>query len=133
MSVSLSGWGHPEFGCEDNSDKVKDANTSNTDNPCGEEYSYYDFDFDQEKWITEIGKATWEWFHCKKTEKCIPFQLRCDSHPHPSCIYNDDNNKTYAEDEENCSKKKVFLSHEKCQNRNFSFNFNARKIKHFIS
>ena len=106
--MSLSVWGIPD-GCKDNSDKVKDANTNNTDNPCGgDEYSYYVYDRDQEKYITKIGKATWEWFHCKKTGKCIPHHLKCDTHPHPACFYKDKNNNTIAEDEEDCSEKKVF-------------------------
>ena len=43
MSVSLPGWGHPDKGCPDHSDKVKDPNPDTPDDPCGgDSYIYYD-------------------------------------------------------------------------------------------
>ena len=41
LSASLSVWGHPEYGCKDNSDKSKPFDT----NECrGKNYTYYDVD-----------------------------------------------------------------------------------------
>ena len=44
---------------------------------------------------------TWEWFHCKITQKCIHASSRCDMHPHPECIYEKDG-VMVSEDEEDC-------------------------------
>ena len=44
---------------------------------------------------------TWEWFHCKITQKCIHASSRCDMHPHPECIYEKDG-VPVSEDEEDC-------------------------------
>ena len=29
----------------------------------------------------------WKWFPCKKAQKCIHIDNRCDLHPHPDCLY----------------------------------------------
>ena len=45
--------------------------------------------------------VTWEWFHCKTTQKCIHASSRCDLHPNPECIYEKDG-VLMSEDEEGC-------------------------------
>ena len=76
LSFSFTGWGHPEEGCADNSDKVKDANPDDTSNPCGgDDFTYFDRGKDK-KWIKKNATAKWAWFHCKVNGKCIPSHLR---------------------------------------------------------
>ena len=96
MSLILSDWGRSnDYGCLDNSDKVKDFNTSNVLNPCGgTEYPEYGGHY--------TSTVYYEWFECSQTKKCIHQQNRCDSFPHPDCIYEKDN-VLIAEDEENCT------------------------------
>ena len=108
LSVSFSDWGHPEYGCNDNSDKIKDADKSNASNPCGgKDYPYYDLS-DAFKWIIKNGTATWEkWFYCSHNGICIPDHLRCDSRAHWACTYQE-GNKTIAQDEEHCPDRQVF-------------------------
>ena len=114
LSICVSGWGHPYYGCADNSDKTKDANSSNVIDPCGgKEFTYYDFGLP--KSILKNGTATWNWYHCEKAGKCIPEELRCDFRPHPDCIVQivtKEGNMTIAEDEEGCPNRKNFLSSE---------------------
>ena len=61
----FSVWGHPMYGCEDHSDKVKNFNIINPSNPCGgNEYTYKDI-FDEYTvpvdWeCTEVRNATFQ-------------------------------------------------------------------------
>ena len=57
------------------------------------------------KYIQSNGKSSnisWQQFPCYKTENCIHPINRCDQHPHPDCIYRNDEGQLIAEDEENC-------------------------------
>ena len=49
----------------------------------------------------ETVEVTWEWFHCKRAQKCIHANTRCDMHPNPECIYEIDG-VMMSEDEEGC-------------------------------
>ena len=44
---------------------------------------------------------SWQWFHCRNTQRCIHIDSRCDLHPNPACIYEKDGIRV-AEDEEGC-------------------------------
>ena len=44
---------------------------------------------------------SWNWFHCRNTQKCIHLDSRCDLHPNPECVYEKDGIMV-AEDEEGC-------------------------------
>ena len=92
LSVSFSDWGHPDFGCTDNSDKVKPFDTAGG---CGgKNYSYPG---------TSISKhVNWQWFACHQNEQCINIENRCDGLPNPACVYQDKNGNFIAEDEEFC-------------------------------
>ena len=57
-----------------------------------------------------VVSVDWKWFPCNQTKKCIHFNNRCDSIPHPDCIYENENGFMIAEDEEYCSLRKSFLS-----------------------
>ena len=46
--------------------------------------------------------ANWKWFPCSRNGKCIHPDSRCDLHPHPQCIYEDENGDLLSEDEEDC-------------------------------
>ena len=59
---------------------------------CGSQYSYRRSDYD----------VTWTWFMCKQTGKCIHNTTRCDMHPHPDCLYENEDGEMVAEDEEGC-------------------------------
>ena len=59
---------------------------------CGDEYVIDEY--------TSVN-VTWEWFHCKVSQKCIHASSRCDLHPHPECIYEKDG-VLVSEDEEDC-------------------------------
>ena len=48
-------------------------------------------------------EVTWDWFHCKTTQKCIHVSSRCDMHPNVECIYEKDG-VMLSEDEEDCYK-----------------------------
>ena len=90
------------YGCGDHSDKVKNFNITNPSNPCeGNEYTYKDI-FDE-----YTVSVDWEWFECTKTMKCIHQNNRCNSHPHPDCIYEKDG-LFIAEDEDNCPSRDFF-------------------------
>ena len=97
MSTSLSDWGDAnDDGCPDKSDVVKDMNTDTTKDPCG-----------GETYISPRGASfdvTWDWFPCHRTQKCIHSRNRCDLHPHPECIFENDQGETVGEDEEGCQK-----------------------------
>ena len=45
--------------------------------------------------------VTWQWFACERSQTCIHIDNRCDLHPHPDCLYEDDG-VWVAEDEEDC-------------------------------
>ena len=60
-----------------------------------------------ETYISPRGASfdvTWDWFPCHRTQKCIHFRNRCDLHPHPECIFENDQGETVGEDEEGCQK-----------------------------
>ena len=128
----LADWGHPDRGCEDNSDKVKDFNASNTLDPCGgNEYTYLDVEYG--RWYTI--SVNWTWFPCYNTKKCIHDNNVCDLHPHPDCTY-ENNNLTISEDEEDCSSREFFYPFKICKNmknQNFSdTNFNAKTYEIYV-
>ena len=97
LSTSLSDWGDAnDDGCPDKSDVVKNMNTDTTKDPCG-----------GETYISPRGASfdvTWDWFPCHRTQKCIHSRNRCDLHPHPECIFENDQGETFGEDEEGCQK-----------------------------
>ena len=98
LSASLSVWGHPEYGCKDNSDKTKPFDTRNE---CrGKNYTYYEYG------TFKSAEGDWKWFACQKTKQCIPIQFHCDGYPHPRCVYKDANGTNIAEDEESCVDKR---------------------------
>ena len=120
MSVSLSAWGHPDWGCPDHSDKVKDPNpnTPEGENPCGgNSYTYY-----HKRWIT-TKTVNWDWFYCAKSKKCIHRSGRCDMIPNPACTFrNNQTGETITEDEDGCDYTSEGLitnsATYKCQSRN---------------
>ena len=97
LSAFLSDWGDADDdGCPDKSDVVKDMNTDTTKDPCG-----------GETYISPRGASyavTWDWFSCHRTQKCIHSRNRCDLHPHPECIFENDQGEMVGEDEEGCQK-----------------------------
>ena len=60
---------------------------------CGNQYSNL--------WGRDIA-VSWTWFLCKRNGQCIHNNTRCDMHPHPSCVYVNENGESVAEDEEGC-------------------------------
>ena len=96
LSVSLTDWGHPEYGCPDHSDKVKDPNPETPDDPCGgDSYKYEEY--------RDPVPVPWDWFHCVKSGKCIHPSGRCDMIPNPACIFeNKTTGETIVEDEDGC-------------------------------
>ena len=95
MTVSFSGWGHPDYGCSDNSDKTKPLDTAGG---CGgKNYSYYN-----RIGTLESKDVEWEWYPCKKKKQCITIENHCNGRPHPACVYQDVNDNYIAEDEEFC-------------------------------
>ena len=77
------------MGCPDKSGVVKDMDNNSS---CGSQYSYRRSDYD----------VTWTWFMCKQTGKCIHNTTRCDMHPHPDCLYENEDGEMVAEDEVGC-------------------------------
>ena len=78
---SLLVWGTPssdfyDQGCSDKSDISQDMDKEDN-STCGNIY------------VTPWTEYTvdWEWFACKKAQKCIHINNRCDLHPHPDCLY----------------------------------------------
>ena len=68
--------------------------TMSPDQPCnGSNYFFHGYHVKPPK--------SWQWFHCRNTQKCIHIDSRCDLHPHSECIYEKDGVKV-AEDEEGC-------------------------------
>ena len=59
---------------------------------CGNQYSYSRGDV----------AVSWTWFLCKRNGQCIHNNTRCDMHPHPNCVYVNENGESVAEDEEGC-------------------------------
>ena len=55
-----------------------------------------------EEEVTISMNVTWDWFHCKTSNKCIHADSRCDMHPHPECIYEVEDGVMLSEDEEGC-------------------------------
>ena len=53
----------------------------------------------------EYANKNWNWFTCHETRKCIHPNSRCDLHPHPDCIYENEDGQIVAEDEEGCFEK----------------------------
>ena len=99
LSVSLPGWGRPDKGCPDHSDKVKDSEPEPTDDPCGgDSYTYYDFLSEKQK----TAVVDWDWFYCAQSKKCIHQIGRCDKIPHPNCTFKNEKGETFAEDEVGC-------------------------------
>ena len=124
--LPLPDWGNPDpyLGCRDKSDKVKPFDRSNKTHPCiGNKYTYYDY------WKEQVTiEVDWKWFACTQTRKCIRQQSRCDSFPHPDCIYEKDG-LMIAEDEEYCSIGELFHYME-----TFSLNvFDSTSLKLFHS
>ena len=99
MSVSLPDWGHPDLGCPDHSDKVKDPNPETPDDPCGgDSYTYTLYNGKQK---TET--VDWDWYYCRQSQKCIHRSGRCDKIPNPACTFkNETTNETIVEDEVGC-------------------------------
>ena len=101
----IADWGHHDYGCDDNSDKVKSFNVSNPLDPCdGNDYTYWDID-DQ---IWKKKSVDWKWFACNHTKTCIHMDNVCNLHPHPDCVYERDG-LMISEDEENCSFRDFFV------------------------
>ena len=96
LSVSLPDWGHPDNGCPDHSDKVKDSNPDTPDDPCGGDIYTYQYHGEQ------IATVDWDWFHCPQSKKCIHQIGRCDKIPHPNCTFKNEKGETFAEDEAGC-------------------------------
>ena len=48
-----------------------------------------------------VVSVDWTWFKCLETGKCIHIDSRCDLHPNPECIY-EENGIIVAEDEDEC-------------------------------
>ena len=59
------------------------------------ENKYYDL------WGNDVV-VSWTWFLCKRNGQCIHNNTRCDMHPHPNCVYVNENGESVAEDEEGC-------------------------------
>lgn len=119
FSLSLSDWGYPDIlGCRDKSGVVKKMDNNSS---CGSQYSYLQSEYD----------VTWTWFKCKQTGKCIHNTTRCDLHPHPDCIYENEKKEMVAEDEEGCLeeyKRKGLLPRSanfKCQSPHHNSNSSA--------
>ena len=125
----VSAWGHPDHGCEDHSDKMKNFNMSNKANPCeGDEYKYYNAMHMPYRW--EVKRVDWEWFSCTHTKKCIHANNRCDFHPHPDCIYQTENGLMVSEDEEDCPSRNFFY-HLNISYFNIKFTFQTNTEGHF--
>ena len=54
------------------------------------------------KYRIEYVNVTWNWFTCHKNRRCIHSNSRCDLHPNPACIYENEAGQMVAEDEEGC-------------------------------
>ena len=68
--------------------------TMSPDQPCnGSNYFFHGYHVKPPK--------SWQWFHCRNTQKCIHIDSRCDMHPNPECIYEKGGIRV-AEDEEGC-------------------------------
>ena len=64
------------------------------DQPCnGSNYFFHGYHVKPPK--------SWQWFHCRNTQKCIHIDSRCDLHPNPECIFEKAGIRV-AEDEEGC-------------------------------
>ena len=101
LSVSLPGWGHPDKGCPDHSDKVKDSEPEPTDDPCGgDSYTYND---NSRMPTQQTVTVDWDWFYCPQSKKCIHQIGRCNKIPHPECTFKSETTgETIAEDEVGC-------------------------------
>ena len=80
LKISISG----EI-CPDKSGVFKDLDNNSS---CGSQYRY--------------GDVKWTWFKCQKNGKCIHNNTRCDMHPNPECVYENEHGELVAEDEEGC-------------------------------
>ena len=77
-------WGTPDFfdkTCSDKSDISQDMIVENDAiiATCG---SIYTPPLHMHQTVVD-----WKWFPCKKAQKCIHIDNRCDLHPHPDCLY----------------------------------------------
>ena len=75
---------------------MKKSNSKIFSQACGDEYTFINVYGD-----VETTEVTWDWFHCKTTQKCIHASSRCDMHPNPECIFEKDG-VLVSEDEEDC-------------------------------
>ena len=103
----FSDWGaigpYKENGCVDRSDI---SVTLDKNHECGDKVGFavgfYRPDPNLAKYKEKIEYAKYtNWFPCHKNSKCIHSNSRCDLHPHPDCIYENEG-QMVAEDEEGC-------------------------------
>ena len=83
----------------------------------GDEYRYLNWEGNWISW--QVKQVDWKWFACTHTKKCIHFNNRCDSHPHPDCIYKNDHGLLVSEDEEDCPSRRFFYNVRFCYFKTF--------------
>ena len=94
------------YGYKGDLPKYEDAWSTSAEYSGKQPFELRDLPNAEDKLNRQIGakywNVTWNWFTCQKNRKCIHSNSRCDLHPNPECIYENEDGQMVAEDEEGC-------------------------------